>query len=119
LGIGGDPIIGTTTREAIELFMNDPETEGIVMIGEIGGGLEAEAARWIRQNGNRKPVVGFIAGQTAPKGRKMGHAGAIVGSADDTAEAKMRILAENGITVVSSPAQIGSTVHQVMQVPAR
>jgi succinyl-CoA synthetase alpha subunit len=119
IGIGGDPIIGTTTREAIELFMNDPETEGIVMIGEIGGGLEAEAARWIRQNGNRKPVVGFIAGQTAPKGRKMGHAGAIVGSADDTAEAKMRILAENGITVVSSPAQIGSTVHQVMQVPAR
>ena len=114
IGIGGDPIIGTTTREAIELFMNDPETEGIVMIGEIGGGLEAEAARWIRANGNRKPVVGFIAGQTAPKGRKMGHAGAIVGSAEDTAEAKMRILAENGITVVQSPAQIGATVKKIM-----
>ncbi len=114
IGIGGDPIIGTTTREAIELFMNDPETEGIVMIGEIGGGLEAEAARWIRANGNQKPVVGFIAGQTAPKGRKMGHAGAIVGSADDTAEAKMRILAENGITVVQSPAQIGATVKKIM-----
>jgi succinyl-CoA synthetase alpha subunit len=97
IGIGGDPIIGTTTREAIELFMQDPETEGIIMIGEIGGGLEAEAARWIRANGNKKPVVGFIAGQTAPKGRKMGHAGAIVGGADDTAAAKMRILAENGI----------------------
>jgi succinyl-CoA synthetase alpha subunit len=114
IGIGGDPIIGTTTREAIELFMNDPETEGIVMIGEIGGGLEAEAARWIRANGNKKPVIGFIAGQTAPKGRKMGHAGAIVGSADDTAEAKMRILEENGITVVSSPAQIGATVKRIM-----
>ena len=114
IGIGGDPIIGTTTLEAIELFMNDPETEGIVMIGEIGGSLEAEAARWIRANGNKKPVIGFIAGQTAPKGRKMGHAGAIVGSADDTAAAKMRILAENGITVVQSPAQIGTTVKQVM-----
>jgi len=114
IGIGGDPIIGTTTLEAIELFMNDPETEGIVMIGEIGGSLEAEAARWIRQNGNRKPVIGFIAGQTAPKGRKMGHAGAIVGSADDTAEAKMRIMAENGIFVVQSPAQIGATVKKVM-----
>ncbi|MBL7796874.1 MAG: succinate--CoA ligase subunit alpha [Saprospiraceae bacterium] len=114
IGIGGDPIIGTTTREAIELFMNDPETEGIVMIGEIGGSLEAEAARWIRQTGNRKPVIGFIAGQTAPKGRKMGHAGAIVGSADDTAEAKMRIMAENGIHVVQSPAQIGATVKKVM-----
>jgi len=114
IGIGGDPIIGTTTREAIELFMNDPETEGIVMIGEIGGSLEAEAAHWIRQNGNRKPVIGFIAGQTAPKGRKMGHAGAIVGSADDTAEAKMRIMAENGIHVVQSPAQIGATVKKVM-----
>jgi succinyl-CoA synthetase alpha subunit len=114
IGIGGDPIIGTTTREAIELFMNDPETEGIVMIGEIGGGLEAEAARWIRANGNKKPVVGFIAGQTAPKGRKMGHAGAIVGSADDTAAAKMRILEENGITVVQSPAQIGATMKKVM-----
>lgn len=114
IGIGGDPIIGTSTREAIELFMNDPETEGIVMIGEIGGGLEAEAARWIRANGNRKPVVGFIAGQTAPKGRKMGHAGAIVGGDDDTAAAKMRILAENGITVVESPAQIGATIRRVM-----
>jgi succinyl-CoA synthetase alpha subunit len=114
IGIGGDPIIGTTTREAIELFMNDPETEGIVMIGEIGGGLEAEAARWISANGNRKPVIGFIAGQTAPKGRKMGHAGAIVGGADDTAAAKMRIMAENGITVVESPAQIGQTVKRVM-----
>ena len=114
IGIGGDPIIGTTTREAIELFMNDPETEGIVMIGEIGGGLEAEAARWIRANGNKKPVVGFIAGQTAPKGRKMGHAGAIVGSADDTAEAKMRIMAENGIHVVSSPATIGRKVAEVL-----
>jgi succinyl-CoA synthetase alpha subunit len=114
IGIGGDPIIGTTTREAIELFMNDPETEGIVMIGEIGGSLEAEAARWIRATGNKKPVIGFIAGQTAPKGRKMGHAGAIVGSADDTAEAKMRIMAENGIHVVQSPAQIGATVKKVM-----
>lgn len=114
IGIGGDPIIGTTTREAVELFMNDPETEGIIMIGEIGGGLEAEAARWIRANGNKKPVIGFIAGQTAPKGRKMGHAGAIVGSAEDTAEAKMRILAENGIHVVESPAMIGATVKQVM-----
>ncbi len=114
IGIGGDPIIGTTTREAIELFMNDPETQGIVMIGEIGGGLEAEAARWIRANGNKKPVVGFIAGQTAPKGRKMGHAGAIVGGADDTAAAKMRILAENGIHVVESPAQIGATMARVM-----
>ncbi|MCC6412010.1 MAG: succinate--CoA ligase subunit alpha [Saprospiraceae bacterium] len=114
IGIGGDPIIGTTTREAVEMFMNDPETEAIVMIGEIGGGLEAEAARWISANGNKKPVIGFIAGQTAPKGRKMGHAGAIVGSDEDTAEAKMRILAENGITVVSSPAQIGATVKKIM-----
>ena len=115
IGIGGDPIIGTTTRQAIELFMNDPETEGIVMIGEIGGALEAEAARWISENGYKKPVVGFIAGQTAPKGRKMGHAGAIVGGADDTAAAKMRILAENGITVVESPAQIGATMASVMK----
>ncbi len=114
IGIGGDPIIGTSTREAIELFMNDPETEGIVMIGEIGGGLEAEAARWIKANGNKKPVVGFIAGQTAPKGRKMGHAGAIVGGDEDTAAAKMRILAEHGITVVESPAQIGATMRRVM-----
>ena len=115
IGIGGDPIIGTTTREAIELFMQDPETEGIVMIGEIGGGLEAEAARWIRANGNQKPVVGFIAGQTAPKGRKMGHAGAIVGGDDDTAAAKMRILGENGIHVVESPAQIGAVMARVMK----
>ena len=114
IGIGGDPIIGTTTLDAIQLFMNDPETEGIVMIGEIGGALEAEAARWIRANSNKKPVVGFIAGQTAPKGRKMGHAGAIVGSADDTAAAKMRILGENGIAVVNSPAQIGATMKKVM-----
>jgi succinyl-CoA synthetase alpha subunit len=114
IGIGGDPIIGTTTKEAVELFMNDPETLGIVMIGEIGGGLEAEAARWISATGNKKPVVGFIAGQTAPKGRKMGHAGAIVGSADDTAEAKMRIMAENGIIVVKSPAQIGATIKGIM-----
>jgi succinyl-CoA synthetase alpha subunit len=115
IGIGGDPIIGTTTREAVEMFMNDPETLGIVMIGEIGGGLEAEAARWIRANGNKKPVVGFIAGQTAPKGRKMGHAGAIVGGDDDTAAAKMRILEENGIVVVESPAQIGATMARVMR----
>ena len=115
IGIGGDPIIGTSTREAVELFMNDPETLGIVMIGEIGGGLEAEAARWIRANGNKKPVVGFIAGQTAPKGRKMGHAGAIVGGDDDTAAAKMRILTENGIFVVESPAQIGATMARVMK----
>jgi len=115
IGIGGDPIIGTTTREAIELFMNDPETEAIVMIGEIGGTLEADAARWVRSIGNPKPVIGFIAGQTAPKGRKMGHAGAIVGSAEDTAAAKMRIMGENGIHVVSSPAQIGAVVKRVLQ----
>lgn len=113
IGIGGDPIIGTTTREALELFMNDPETKGIVMIGEIGGNLEAEAARWYKENGT-KPVVGFIAGQTAPKGRTMGHAGAIIGGKDDTAEAKMAILAECGITVVKSPADIGRTMKQVM-----
>lgn len=115
IGIGGDPIIGTTTREAIELFMHDSETQGIVMIGEIGGGLEAEAARWIRAHGNQKPVVGFIAGQTAPKGRKMGHAGAIVGGDDDTAAAKMRILGENGVHVVDSPAQIGATIARIMK----
>jgi succinyl-CoA synthetase alpha subunit len=114
IGIGGDPIIGTTTKEAVELFMNDPETKIIVMIGEIGGGLEAEAARWVRANGNQKPVVGFIAGQTAPKGRKMGHAGAIVGGDDDTAAAKMRILEENGIHVVASPAAIGKKVKEVL-----
>jgi succinyl-CoA synthetase alpha subunit len=109
IGIGGDPIIGTTTKEAVELFMNDKDTDGIVMIGEIGGNLEAEAARWIKANGN-KPVVGFIAGQTAPAGRRMGHAGAIVGGKDDTAEAKMKIMRECGITVVESPAVIGSTM---------
>lgn len=113
IGIGGDPIIGTTTRQALELFMNDPETKGIVMIGEIGGNLEAEAARWYKEHGT-KPVVGFIAGQTAPKGRTMGHAGAIIGGKDDTAEAKMAILAECGITVVKSPADIGRTMKQVM-----
>lgn len=114
IGIGGDPIIGTTTREAVELFMNDPETDGIVMIGEIGGSLEAEAARWIKQNGT-KPVVGFIAGQTAPPGRRMGHAGAIIGGADDTAAAKMKIMRECGITVVESPAVIGETIVGVLK----
>lgn len=118
IGIGGDPIIGTTTREAVELFMNDPETAGIVMIGEIGGNLEAEAARWIQANGNKKPVVGFIAGQTAPKGRRMGHAGAIVGGADDTAAAKMKILRECGLHVADSPAEIGKIMAQVMGVTA-
>jgi succinyl-CoA synthetase alpha subunit len=113
IGIGGDPIIGTTTREAVELFMNDPETEGIVMIGEIGGGMEAEAARWIKEHGT-KPVVGFIAGQTAPAGRRMGHAGAIVGGKDDTAEAKMAIMRECGIHVVESPAEIGQRMFDVM-----
>ncbi len=114
IGIGGDPIIGTTTKEAVELFMNDPETKGIVMIGEIGGSLEAEAARWIKESGNKKPVVGFIAGQTAPKGRKMGHAGAIIGGVDDTAEAKMKIMAECGIHVVHSPAEIGETMKKLI-----
>lgn len=112
IGIGGDPIIGTTTREAVELFMNDKETEGIVMIGEIGGGMEAEAAYWIKEHGT-KPVVGFIAGQTAPAGRRMGHAGAIVGGAEDTAAAKMKILAECGVHVVESPANIGITMAKV------
>lgn len=113
IGIGGDPIIGTTTKEAVQLLMNDDETDAIVMIGEIGGNLEAQAARYIKEYG-KKPVVGFIAGQTAPKGRKMGHAGAIVGGHDDTAEAKMRIMAECGIHVVQSPAQIGATVAKVL-----
>ena len=111
IGIGGDPIIGTTTKEAVELLMNDPETEGIIMIGEIGGGMEAEAARWIKENGT-KPVVGFIAGQTAPPGRRMGHAGAIVGGADDTAAAKMAIMRECGIRVVESPAEIGKAIAE-------
>jgi len=113
VGIGGDPIIGTTTKEALELFMNDPETDAVVMIGEIGGGMEAEAARWYKENA-RKPVVGFIAGQTAPPGRRMGHAGAIIGGADDTAEAKMKIMEECGIHVVQSPADIGATIKQVI-----
>lgn len=113
VGIGGDPIIGTTTKEAVELFMNDPETDAIVMIGEIGGGMEAEAAHWIKANGT-KPVVGFIAGQTAPPGRRMGHAGAIVGGADDTAAAKMKIMTECGIHVVQSPADIGKMMKQVI-----
>ena len=115
IGIGGDPIIGTTTKDAVEMLMNDDDTECIVMIGEIGGQLEADAAKWIKADGNRKPVVGFIAGQTAPKGRTMGHAGAIVGGKDDTAQAKMAILAENGIHVVSSPAEIGKKVAEVMR----
>lgn len=114
IGIGGDPIIGTTTKEAVKLLMNDPDTDGIVMIGEIGGTLEAEAAKWIKENGT-KPVVGFIAGQTAPKGRTMGHAGAIVGGKDDTAEAKMAIMRECGIHVVESPAVIGKTMAQVLK----
>lgn len=113
IGIGGDPIIGTTTKEAVELLMNDPETEGIIMIGEIGGGMETEAARWIKENGT-KPVVGFIAGQTAPKGRRMGHAGAIIGGKDDTAEAKMTIMKECGLHVVESPAELGSTMVKAL-----
>jgi succinyl-CoA synthetase alpha subunit len=115
VGIGGDPIIGTTTKEAVELFMNDAGTDAIVMIGEIGGGMEAEAANWIKSGGNKKPVVGFIAGQTAPPGRRMGHAGAIVGGADDTAEAKMKIMAECGIHVVKSPADIGKKMAEVVK----
>ena len=114
IGIGGDPIVGTTTKEAVELLMNDPETEGIIMIGEIGGGMEAEAARWVKEN-KTKPVVGFIAGQTAPAGRTMGHAGAIIGGSEDTAAAKMKILDECGIAVVKSPAQIGSTMMEALK----
>ncbi|MEM1407756.1 MAG: succinate--CoA ligase subunit alpha [Bacteroidota bacterium] len=110
VGIGGDPIIGTSTKQAVELLMNDPETDAIVMIGEIGGNYEAEAARWIKDQGNPKPVVGFIAGQTAPKGKRMGHAGAIIGGADDTAAAKMKIMRECGLYVVESPADIGETI---------
>jgi len=117
IGIGGAPIIGTTTRDAVELFMNDPDTDGIIMIGEIGGSMEANAAYWVKENGT-KPVVGFIAGQTAPKGRKMGHAGAIVGGADDTAAAKMRIMTECGIHVVESPAVIGKKMAELVGVPA-
>jgi succinyl-CoA synthetase alpha subunit len=113
IGIGGDPIIGTTTKDAVELFMNDPDTDGIIMIGEIGGSMEADAAYWIKENGT-KPVVGFIAGKTAPKGRKMGHAGAIVGGAEDTAEAKMKIMTDCGIHVVESPAVIGQKMAEVI-----
>jgi succinyl-CoA synthetase alpha subunit len=114
IGIGGDPIIGTPTKEAVELLMNDPDTEGIVMIGEIGGNMEAEAARWVKEN-SKKPVVGFIAGQTAPAGRRMGHAGAIIGGKDDTAAAKMKIMRECGIQVVDSPADIGKTMAKVLK----
>jgi succinyl-CoA synthetase alpha subunit len=114
IGIGGDPIIGTPTKEAVELLMNDPETDGIIMIGEIGGSMEADAARWIKDN-KTKPVVGFIAGQTAPPGRRMGHAGAIIGGADDTAAAKMKIMAECGIEVVASPADIGKTMAAILK----
>ena len=114
VGIGGDPIIGTTTKEVLELFMNDPNTDAVVMIGEIGGGMEAEAARWYKENA-KKPVVGFIAGQTAPPGRRMGHAGAIIGGAEDTAEAKMKIMSECGIHVVASPADIGKTMATVFK----
>ncbi|WP_142685629.1 succinate--CoA ligase subunit alpha [Chitinophaga polysaccharea] len=113
IGIGGDPIIGTPTKDAVELLMNDPETEGIIMIGEIGGSMEADAAKWIKENGT-KPVVGFIAGQTAPPGRRMGHAGAIIGGAEDTAAAKMKIMAECGVHVVESPANIGKTMAEVL-----
>ncbi len=115
IGIGGDPVIGTTTKEAVELLMRDKETDAIVLIGEIGGSMEADAAHWIKKTGNKKPVIGFIAGQTAPAGRKMGHAGAIVGSADDTAAAKMRILTECGVHVVNSPADIGAMVAKVIK----
>lgn len=114
IGIGGDPIIGTSTKEAVELLMNDPDTEGIVMIGEIGGGMEAEAARWIKENGT-KPVVGFIAGETAPAGRTMGHAGAIVGGTEDTASAKKAIMRECGIHVVDSPAEIGAKMAELLR----
>ncbi len=114
IGIGGDPIIGTTTREAIELFINDEETEAVVMIGEIGGQLEAEAARWYKDSGSKKPIIGFIAGETAPAGRTMGHAGAIVGGTDDTAQAKKKIMSECGIHVVDSPAEIGKKVKEIM-----
>ncbi|MDX1628241.1 MAG: succinate--CoA ligase subunit alpha [Fulvivirga sp.] len=114
IGIGGDPIIGTSTKEAVEFFMNDDKTEAIVMIGEIGGQYEADAARWVQSKGNPKPVIGFIAGQTAPKGKRMGHAGAIIGGKDDTAEAKMKIMDECGLNVVKSPADIGETLKKVL-----
>lgn len=115
IGIGGDPIIGTTTKEAVELLINDPETEAVVMIGEIGGQLEADAAYWYKNSGSKKPVVGFIAGETAPAGRTMGHAGAIVGGSDDTAQAKKAIMRECGIHVVDSPAEIGKKIAEVMK----
>ena len=118
IGIGGDPIIGTPTKDAVEMLMNDPETDAVVMIGEIGGNYEAVAARWIKESGIKKPVVGFIAGQTAPPGRRMGHAGAIIGGAEDTAEAKMKIMRECGIHVVESPANIGETMAEVLGVKA-
>jgi len=114
IGIGGDPIVGTSTKDAIKLFMNDNSTKGIVMIGEIGGNYEAEASKWIKDNGNQKPVVGFIAGQTAPPGKRMGHAGAIIGGKDDTAIAKMKIMRECGLNVVSSPAEIGNKMSEVL-----
>lgn len=114
IGIGGDPIIGTTTKEAVEMLINDPETEAVVMIGEIGGQLEAEAAHWYKASGSKKPIIGFIAGETAPAGRTMGHAGAIVGGSDDTAQAKKKILKECGIHVVESPAEIGKKVKEVL-----
>jgi len=114
IGIGGDPIIGTTTKQAVEMLINDPETECVVMIGEIGGQLEADAANWYKESGSKKPIVGFIAGETAPAGRTMGHAGAIVGGSDDTAQAKKRIMSECGIHVVDSPAEIGLKVKEVM-----
>jgi succinyl-CoA synthetase alpha subunit len=114
IGIGGDPIIGTTTKEAVELLINDPETEAVVMIGEIGGQLEADAANWYKENGSTKPIVGFIAGETAPAGRTMGHAGAIVGGSDDTAQAKKKIMRACGIHVVDSPAEIGKKVAEVL-----
>lgn len=116
IGIGGDPIIGTPTKDAVKLFMEDPETDAIVMIGEIGGNYEAMAAKYIQETGNKKPVVGFIAGQTAPKGRTMGHAGAIVGGHEDTAEAKMKIMQECGIHVVNSPAEIGKTMLKILSI---
>jgi succinyl-CoA synthetase alpha subunit len=114
IGVGGDPIIGTTLLDSVQLFMNDESTDLIVLIGEIGGQLEIDAAKWVKENGNKKPIVGFIAGETAPKGRKMGHAGAIIGGKDDTAKAKKRIMRESGISVVDSPADIGKTVKQIL-----
>ena len=115
IGVGGDPIIGTTLLDSVQLFMEDEETDVIVLIGEIGGQLEIDAAKWIKNNGNKKPVVGFIAGETAPKGRKMGHAGAIIGGKDDTASAKKRIMRESGVNVVDSPADIGKTVNEILK----